>query len=109
MKSSRRFLLLVLLLGAGGTALFIVLIIRQGASDIGHALGTAGWWMGVIVAFHLLPLLADAIAWRALLPRKHRLSLFSFFWMRWAGEGITNLLPFAQIGGDIVRARLAST
>jgi putative membrane protein len=34
--------------------------------------------------------------------------LKSLFWMRWIGESITNLVPSAGVGGDIVRARLVT-
>jgi len=65
--------------------------------------------MGVIVAFHSLPLLADALAWRRLYPKRFRLPSTSYWWMRWVGESLSNLLPVAQVGGDIVRARLAAS
>src|SRR5260370_29177231 len=29
------------------------------------------------------------------------------FWMGWLGEYVSNLLPAGQVGGDLVRARLA--
>src|SRR5207237_9075105 len=29
-------------------------------------------------------------------------------WMRWIGESVSTLVPSAAVGGDIVRARLAS-
>jgi len=94
--------------GGGGIALFIVLLLNRDLSQIGEALKTAGWWMGVIVVFHSLPLLVDAGAWQVLLPPQKRPPLLSLWWMRWVGESVSNLLPFAQIGGDLVRARLAS-
>jgi len=52
--------------------------------------------------------LLDALAWWALFPRPERLSLWQLFWMRWIGESVGTLIPSAAVGGDVVRARLAT-
>src|ERR1051325_9855048 len=108
MKSSTRLIVGILILGAGGAALFVSLLLHHGIKEIGAAMEQAGWWMAVIIALHSLPLLLDANAWRYLFPRKNRLPLKTLWWMRWVGESVTNLLPGAQIGGDLVRARLVN-
>src|SRR5207247_4115048 len=59
-------------------------------------------------AFHFIPIFLDAIAWQVLFPRTDRPRWQSLFWMRWVGESISNLIPSAAVGGDIVRARLAT-
>jgi putative membrane protein len=43
-----------------------------------------------------------------LLERGSRLSAAWIFVARWIAESINNLLPVAQIGGDVIRARLAT-
>jgi putative membrane protein len=91
---------------ATGLALFVGLIVYQGLGDILTVLATAGWGLGWVIAFHLVPFVADVIGWRALLPGAHRRSLTELSWMRWIGESINSLLPVAQVGGDLVRARL---
>jgi putative membrane protein len=50
----------------------------------------------------------DAIAWWVLFPNSDRLSLWQLFWMRWIGESVSTLVPSAAVGGDVVRARLAT-
>src|SRR5207253_1704483 len=61
-----------------------------------------------IAAFHFVPILLDAIAWHVLFPKAVRPRWQSLFWMRWIGESISNLIPSAAVGGDIVRARLTT-
>jgi putative membrane protein len=58
----------------------------------------------LIAAFHLLPLVVDAQAWRLLLPADVRVSLLRISVMRWIGEAAA-LLPAAQIGGELMRVR----
>src|SRR4030088_2947151 len=49
----------------------------------------------------------DALTWWILFPLGERVRYQTIFWMRWLGESVSNLLPMAQVGGDLVRARLA--
>jgi putative membrane protein len=96
------------LLGLTGGALFTFLLIRQGAPQVLAAFASAGWAIAAVVIFHFaVPLLLDALAWRALFPKPERLPLRQLFWMRWIGESVSTLVPSAAVGGDVVRARLA--
>jgi putative membrane protein len=61
-----------------------------------------------VAAYHFVPIFLDAIAWWVLFPSTDRPRWQSLFWMRWIGESISNLVPSAAVGGDIVRARLAT-
>src|SRR5437763_7105391 len=99
---------IIYLLGFGGAALFTVLLVRQGVMSVGTAVATAGWAIAGIAAFHFVPILLDTIAWCVLFPKAVRPRWQSLFWMRWIGESISNLIPSAAVGGDIVRARLAT-
>src|SRR4030095_14594145 len=108
MKTGGRLKLTIYLLGFAGAALFTILLIRQGAMSVGTAVATAGWAVVAIAAFHFIPLLLRALAWDVLFPKAVRPRLQSLFWMRWIGESISNLIPSAAAGGDIVRARLAT-
>lgn len=96
------------LLGLAGATLFAVLLIHQGVSEVGGLVVTAGWGLLVVTAFHLIPMLADAVAWWKLFPVTNRPSLARVLWIRWLGESVNGLLPVAQVGGDIVRARMAT-
>jgi len=108
MSTRRRVQLTLYILGFAGAALFTILLVRQGAAGVGVAVATAGWWIAAIAAFHLIPIYLDGAAWWVLFPGNERPRLRSLFWMRWIGESISNLVPSAMVGGDLVRARLAA-
>jgi putative membrane protein len=109
MKGGKRIRIVFYLLVGGGAALFTFLLIHQGAPQVMAAFASAGWWIAVVVIYHLaVPVLLDALAWMSLFPRQERLSLGEFFWMRWIGESVSTLVPSASVGGDVVRARLAA-
>jgi putative membrane protein len=97
------------LLGFAGAALFTTLLIREGAGQIGSAIAKAGWALLAVIAYHFcVPVFLDTRAWRALFPRTERPPLRKLYWMRWIGESVSTLVPSAAVGGDIVRARLAT-
>lgn len=109
MKAPAKLRLTIYLLGFAGTALFTILLIRQGVASVGAAVTTAGWAILAIAAYHLfVPILLDAVSWWVLFPDTERPRWRSLFWMRWIGESISNLVPSAAVGGDVVRARLAT-
>ena len=56
----------------------------------------------MICAWHLVGVVLDARAWQLLLDG--RASLWQCVMWRWIGESLNSLLPFAQVGGDVVRA-----
>jgi putative membrane protein len=108
MKAPGKIRLTLYLLFFAGAALFTGLLIREGASQVGAAIATAGWGIVAVVAYHLVPVFLDALSWWVLLPWSERLPLRKFFLMRWIGESVSTLVPSAAVGGDIVRARLAA-
>jgi len=108
MQPSAKVRFTVYLLGFAGAALFTALLVRQGVMSVGAAVASAGWGIAAVAAFHFVPILIDAIAWWVLFPETERPRWQSAFWMRWIGESISNLVPSAQVGGDVVRARLAT-
>ena len=106
---SKKVRFIFYLLGFGGAALFTILLIREGAAQVGSAMATAGWGLLAVIAYHLLvPLLLDSITWWVLFPAAERPPLRKLYWMRWIGESVSNLVPSAAVGGDIVRARLVT-
>jgi putative membrane protein len=108
MKTPGKIRITLYLLFFGGASLFTVLLIREGASQVGAAFAAAGWGIVLVVAYHLVPLFLDAVSWRVVLPPADRLPMHKFFRMRWVGESVSTLIPSAAVGGDIVRARLAA-
>lgn len=109
MKAPGKIKLAVYLFGFAGAALFTALLIRQGVTAVGLAVAAAGWALAAIAIYHLIvPVFLDAVAWWVLFPAPNRPSLRKLFWMRWVGESVSTLVPSAAVGGDIVRARLAT-
>src|SRR5207237_7531604 len=62
----------------------------------------------VVIYHFVVPVFLDATAWWVLFPKSDRVPLWRLLWMRWIGESVSTLVPSAAVGGDIVRARLAS-
>jgi len=99
---------LLYLFWAAGLALLVALIAYHGVGDVASAVAMAGWGLVAIVAYRALPMLADTLGWLVLLPHAYRRPLAQLLWMRWIGDAINLLLPVAQVGGELVRARLLS-
>lgn len=97
-----------LVLFSAGLAGLLALVGYYGFADVGRVLASGAAGIAVVTLFHLLPMLADTMAWRWLLPRAHRGGLGDLLWMRWICESVNTLFPVAQVGGDVVRARLAN-
>jgi len=89
-----------------GLALFTSLLAAHGIREVAAVLRVAGLGLLLVAAFHVLPMVVDAIGWRRLLPPELRPSVLRMFWMRWLGEAVNNLLPVFQVGGNIVKASL---
>ncbi|MHC8509258.1 MAG: lysylphosphatidylglycerol synthase domain-containing protein [Rhodospirillales bacterium] len=73
---------------------------------LGRALAAVGWaGFAAVCLFRFVPIAFDAMGWRALAspPLAGPLHMTR---LRWTGESVNTLLPVAQVGGDVVRARL---
>lgn len=88
-----------------GIAIFIALVVRDGAADVAHVIGQAGGTLLWLVPFHALPLLLDAYGWRVLL--RGRAPLAFLWWVATVREAVSRLLPVLAVGGEIVGIRLA--
>jgi len=95
------------LLGLAGGALLVGLVVQQGAGQVAAAVARAGWGIAAIIGLHAIRLLSDTLGWIVLIPKENRPRLAAGFWMHWIGESVSNLLPAARVGGDILTARLA--
>ncbi len=91
---------------AVGIAVFTALVVYHGVGELAASLAHAGFGLVLVAAYHLLPLLLDALGWRSLLARDERPGWRSFVRARWIGESVNGLLPVLQIGGNVVKARL---
>ncbi len=89
-----------------GLALFTALLATHGVGEVLRALRVAGMGLLAVAALHVVPMLADAIGWRRLLPSELRPAIGRMLWARWIGESVNGLLPVLQVGGNIVKAGL---
>jgi len=98
--------LIATLFWVAGWTLLIALLAYQGFPEMVAAVSAAGWGLLVVTTFYIVPMAADTMCWKILLPRQSTPRLFTLMWTRWICSAINNLLPVAQVGGDLVRTRL---
>jgi putative membrane protein len=113
--------------GAVGIGLAVWLLTSYGVGRVLAAVLQVGWiGMIAIVLFHLPQMLCSALGWQAIAGSKALaggkalagskaggapsadplLPWRTYFALRWIREAVNNLLPLAQIGGELVAARL---
>src|ERR1700683_2186557 len=98
MKLAARIALIV------GLSVMILLIVHEGAVGIIKLLSKAGWMLLLLLPLHVLPLLLDAIGWRAIIVARCKLS--ALFLIAVVRQAVNGLLPVANIGGELVGIRL---
>jgi len=94
--------------GLAGIGLSIWLFGSFGLGRVLEVAGSAGW-LGVlaVIAFHPLQVLCSAFAWQTIGGTAgRRAGLRIYVVVRFIREAVNNLLPLAQIGGEVVAARL---
>ncbi|MGE5414611.1 MAG: flippase-like domain-containing protein [Syntrophomonadaceae bacterium] len=96
----RRFERLVF---AAGVLLFAALVYRIGPERIGRQLLEVGWGFLAVLALSALPLLANALSWRELLPGGRRLPVRTMARMLVSGEAVNAVSPVGVVGGELVR------
>ncbi len=97
-----------LLGGLAGVGLSLWLLKSYGFRRIGDLLGAAGC-SGILalVAFHGAQLLCSAVGWHAIAESSASAQpLRVYVILRWIREAVNNLLPLAQVGGEVVAWRL---
>jgi putative membrane protein len=100
-----RFRNTVHLLGLLGVLLFVVLIVREGVGELAANLAAAGYGLLAVAAWHLLTMSCDGLALPMVLRPRHRIGAATAIRTRWLQESVNNLLPVAQIGGNVVKVR----
>lgn len=90
-----------------GVCVLVAIVLANDVHAIGAALVEGRFAVLAIVGAHLFVTLTAALGWRILLPRAQRPGLWASFRLRLIKESVNGLLPVAQVGGDVVRARLA--
>ena len=98
-----KLLIVAALIGLG---LAIVLIGWFGAGSIWAAFLAVGWGAVLVALVRAVETSGAGLAWAWLLPKSQRPPLRIFVLLRWIREAINCLLPVAQVGGDLIGARL---
>lgn len=88
-----------------GLTLFLALTFYEGAGDVARAFAAVGFGLFWLALLRLAQTALSGFAWEALLPAP-RPSSWVFIKIRLVRESINNLLPVAQVGGDVIGARL---
>ncbi|MEZ5932375.1 MAG: flippase-like domain-containing protein [Alphaproteobacteria bacterium] len=89
-----------------GLGVIGLLIAQQDSAELIEALSAAGWWLPVFVLAFLGTLVLDSLGWRAVILHDRPVALVGLVVRRWVGVSVNALLPVAQLGGEVVRARL---
>ncbi|MBV9015549.1 MAG: flippase-like domain-containing protein [Alphaproteobacteria bacterium] len=89
-----------------GIAILAWLVLRSEPAALFGVFPRIGWGFVAIVVARLATVFVDCGAWRCLLPPRGRPSFWVMLPLRWISESINTTLPAAQIGGQVVRARL---
>jgi putative membrane protein len=94
--------------GIVGLCLSAWLLESYGVGGILALLHHAGWFgILTVVALHSVQIFFSALGWRVIAgPTVPRPGVRTYMLMRWIREGVNNLLPVGQIGGQFVVARL---
>jgi putative membrane protein len=91
-----------------GLALLAVIGWRQGGPVLLAALAASAAPAAGASAYRLVSLALYARGWQALLPPRTAPEFSALWRLRWIGEAVNGLLPVAQVGGDLARARLVA-
>ena len=89
-----------------GIAVFIGLILWSGYREVGSALISVGWGLLLVVVTRIATVSVAGAGWWTLFPAPAPVGLRTAVFIRFIREAVNSLLPFTQVGGDIVGARL---
>ncbi len=89
-----------------GLLLAVYLVADTGFEAVGEAFAGAGWGLLLIMLYDLAALSCAGLAWGALLRPLWNGPNWLFIVIRFLREAINSLLPVAQVGGDLIGARM---
>src|SRR6202158_2742643 len=89
-----------------GVAVVAWLVMQADPAALFGVFPRIGWGFFAILLARAVTVVIDCGAWQCLLPRRERPSFAVMLPLRWIAESINTTLPAAQIGGEVVRARL---
>lgn len=82
------------------------LIGYHGFGDVAAAVATVGWLVVPLALYHAVPVAVFAFALKILASASPAARFVPLFMLRWVRESVNDMLPVAQIGGDVVQGRL---
>ncbi|MET1027472.1 MAG: lysylphosphatidylglycerol synthase domain-containing protein [Dongiaceae bacterium] len=91
-------------LGFGG---LVAIFATHDLSPVFQTFALAGWGLIWILPWRAVSIVVDAAGWQGLFRPGERPHLLPLARARWIAEAVNHLLPVMQVGGDLVRARLA--
>lgn len=89
-----------------GLAIAVALVAWQGADTVANLLASTSWKLLLVAGFAVPQLLLATASWRLLFPAGGAPRFGLAFLAMWIGVSINLMLPVANLGGDVVRARL---
>src|SRR6476659_1022019 len=92
-----------------GIAAVVGLTIWSGVDLVGQALASAGWGGSLVVMVRLATVSIAGAGWWLLFSPTLRPTPASCVALRFVREAINTLLPMAQVGGDLIGARLLTS
>ena len=89
-----------------GVAACVFIFTRHDWDEVWQAISLLGWGLAVIILWRFLSLIVAGAAWRLLFTPGNRPNFGIAVVARWVSESVNALLPVAQVGGELARARL---
>src|SRR5262245_28899880 len=89
-----------------GIAALIGLVIWSGIDSVSHAVASVGWGIVAVVMVRIVTVSVAGVGWWLLFPPDRPPQLQTCVLMRFIREAANVLLPMAQVGGDLIGARL---
>jgi putative membrane protein len=89
-----------------GIAACVFIFTRHDWDEIWQAVTLLGWGLAIIILWRFISLTVAGAAWRLLFTPGFRPNFGITVVARWVGESVNGLLPVAQVGGELARARL---
>jgi len=89
-----------------GIAIIATAVIIADPATVGAAIAQAGWATAAVILLRLVAVAGAGLTWWLLFPAHPRPRPSVCALLRIVREGANGLLPLAQIGGDVIGARL---
>lgn len=89
-----------------GLAVIAAAVIAADPATVAAAIAQSGWAAAAVIALRALAVALAGLTWWLLFPAKPRPQPYVCALLRFVREGANTLLPLAQIGGDVISARL---